>query len=339
MSEWFDVGSAAIGGLSSIFGGRRQQSAANAQAAASMQFERENMFHQNQVAIDMMHAGQQFNSAEAATSRNWQAGQAVEARDWSANQAGIERTFNAEEAAKNRAFQEEMSNTQYQRAAKDMQAAGFNPMLAYSQGGAGNVGGSTASASAPGTSAPGGATASHGGGSPSGMARGAQAQQFNYLASGLSTAAQVGQMFAQVDNINASSDQTRAQTRILDELFNKGRTKVDEKTGSVKVEGPGAYYRAMAEKLFQELGIGESEATIKSHEAEAAKEKSGQATASRELTQAQTASTRSDVDIKKSQVEFEQWLRNLLPGGSHSAKGAGDIFKMILPVIYRLFHK
>lgn len=111
--------------------------------------------------------------------------------DWGQSAWSVDRTsdmqdhamnMSAAEAATNRDFQERMRGSQYQTAVGDMKAAGLNPMLAYSQGGAGNLGGA----------------------SGSGFAGTATAPRANMMEN-MATAAQIDKIHAETENIRADT--------------------------------------------------------------------------------------------------------------------------------------
>lgn len=122
-------------------------------------------------------------AAIAAGASIWGQNSANETNRSIANNANAQTAYQAQ---LNRDWQERMSNTSWQRGVADMKAAGINPMLAFSKGGASTPAGSAATAQ---TGAP----------------------QQNTMA-GVTSALQLLNLKAQIDNIKAQTENTRAQT-------------------------------------------------------------------------------------------------------------------------------
>lgn len=171
---------------------------------------------------------------DSSEERNYQEGRQADANYWSAAQA-----------AENRAFQERMSNTSYQRGMADMRAAGLNPMLAFSQGGASVPTGSLATF-------PTGAGPAHLSAAAAMRSADASATSAQAASQQADTAAGVGEatinkIKAEVRNLDDTQDQIRAIVKNLGEEYQNL-----VKDGWNKTE-VGNHLRAQIEKIKAEI--------------------------------------------------------------------------------------
>ncbi|WNK14151.1 MAG: DNA pilot protein [Microvirus sp.] len=140
---------------------------------------------------------------------------------------------NARQAQNQMDFQREMSNTSYQRGTADMEAAGLNPMLAYSQGGASSPGGASATiqdAVTPGITS----------------ARAAQTQKLQLENLGLTN----DNLAAQNQNIDAQTEYTRAQrNQVISQTVGNDQVMRELNTRIAKMEADGDLTRTQANQL------------------------------------------------------------------------------------------
>lgn len=188
---------------------------------------------------------------------------------------------NSAQVAQQMAFQERMSNTAWQRGVKDMEAAGLNPMLAYSQGPASVPGGNAATMQNPAEHAVNAAVASAG--------QVAQVQQ---------TAANVKKTDAEADLIRAQIPNTNADTYL--KMNSAGKVVVDTQKAREEV----ANLVQQRSNLQQELRNLQQREKVLINEGDISRKQSLQAY--QEFLQSKIQTTQALIDVRLSALKLPE---------------------------------